>query len=34
MLPLDDGQLVPLQSLTDLLAIEAAEDDCSVNSEP
>ena len=30
--PLYDRQLVPLQSLADLLAIEAAEDDCSVNS--
>ncbi len=28
--PLYDGQLVPLQSLADLLAIEAAKDDCSV----
>ncbi len=30
--PLYDRQLVPLQSLADLLAIEAAEDNCSVNS--
>jgi hypothetical protein len=30
--PLYDGQLVSLQSLADLLAIDAAEDDCSDNS--
>ncbi len=30
--PLYDSQLVPLQSLADLLAIEAAEDNCSVDS--
>ncbi len=30
--PLYDGQLVHLQSLADLLAIETAENDCSVDS--
>jgi hypothetical protein len=31
IVPLYDGQLFPLQSLADILAIEAAENDCSVN---